>query len=51
MGWSTHIYQAHVTLIPATVLDQSDKWSFIQLCYFLCQNVMSEIHAGMSVHV
>lgn len=37
MSWPTPIFQAHVALIPTTVL---------QSHYFLCQSVTREIHIG-----
>jgi len=44
MDWPVLISQAHVVLTLATVLDLCDKQSFIQLCCFLYQCAMCEIH-------
>jgi len=52
MGWSTHIPQVHVALIPAasTTLDLCDKQSIIHSVVF-CQNAPSEVLILMNVHL
>jgi len=48
-----HNFQlSQVAVAPNTILNQRNKQSFVQSCYFLCINATCEMHIGtVSVHI